>query len=383
MSESTPRPNPHHLPPAGWHPDPYSPGQDRWWSGSGWTGKVRQSSAAPTAATTGSATTSGPTAPPPRRSPDTGSLTRRWWFKPAVYGAVALTIFGIGRASAAVDPTGTPAYRSLEDSRAATLDELSTVQAALTSAEHERDVAQTQAAQASADLDTATAALSDLKAGIVTTTVTTIVDGDTIDTAAGTVRVIGIDAPEQGQCNYAGATENLGTLIPVGSTVRLIPVEAKGDADESGRLLRYVESDGKDAGLEQITSGYAIARYDSRDGHGAHPREADYIAADEANDPPDDSECAIQEREAAAAAQAAAAAAAAAEQAAAAQAQADAEARAAADARVGCDPSYPTVCIPPAPPDLDCGDILYHRFTVVGNDPHGFDGDHDGVGCES
>lgn len=48
-----------------------------------------------------------------------------------------------------------------------------------------------------------------------------------------------------------------------------------------------------------------------------------------------------------------------------------------------CDPSYPDVCIPPAPPDLDCGDIPYKRFEVVGADPHRFDGDHDGVGCES
>ena len=48
-----------------------------------------------------------------------------------------------------------------------------------------------------------------------------------------------------------------------------------------------------------------------------------------------------------------------------------------------CDPSYPGVCIPPAPPDLDCGDITFRRFQVVAPDPHGFDGNHDGVGCES
>lgn len=47
-----------------------------------------------------------------------------------------------------------------------------------------------------------------------------------------------------------------------------------------------------------------------------------------------------------------------------------------------CDPSYPTVCIPPPPPDLDCGEISYRRFPVVGADPHRFDGDHDGIGCE-
>ncbi len=48
-----------------------------------------------------------------------------------------------------------------------------------------------------------------------------------------------------------------------------------------------------------------------------------------------------------------------------------------------CDPSYPTVCIPPYPPDLDCGEIRYVHFRVIQPDPHGFDGDKDGIGCES
>lgn len=48
-----------------------------------------------------------------------------------------------------------------------------------------------------------------------------------------------------------------------------------------------------------------------------------------------------------------------------------------------CDPSYPTLCIPPNSPDLDCGDIGARRFQVLPPDPHRFDGDRDGVGCES
>jgi hypothetical protein len=49
-----------------------------------------------------------------------------------------------------------------------------------------------------------------------------------------------------------------------------------------------------------------------------------------------------------------------------------------------CHPAYPTVCIPPPPPDLDCGDIPYHNFPVDRRygDPHRFDGDQDGIGCE-
>ena len=49
-----------------------------------------------------------------------------------------------------------------------------------------------------------------------------------------------------------------------------------------------------------------------------------------------------------------------------------------------CDPSYPGVCIPSPPPDLDCVDVPHTNIRVVGRDPHGFDGwDNDGVGCET
>jgi micrococcal nuclease len=48
----------------------------------------------------------------------------------------------------------------------------------------------------------------------------------------------------------------------------------------------------------------------------------------------------------------------------------------------GCHPSYPNVCIPPPPPDLDCADMPYRGFRVLPPDPHGFDGDNDGIGCE-
>jgi hypothetical protein len=55
--------------------------------------------------------------------------------------------------------------------------------------------------------------------------------------------------------------------------------------------------------------------------------------------------------------------------------------------RGNCAPSYPDVCIPPPPPDLNCADIPYKNFRVLWNvpdpDPHHFDGDHDGIGCES
>lgn len=47
------------------------------------------------------------------------------------------------------------------------------------------------------------------------------------------------------------------------------------------------------------------------------------------------------------------------------------------------DRSYPNVCIAPPPPDLDCKDIPYRNFKVLPPDPHRFDRDKDGIGCES
>jgi len=53
-----------------------------------------------------------------------------------------------------------------------------------------------------------------------------------------------------------------------------------------------------------------------------------------------------------------------------------------ADDKSGCDSSYPTVCIPPGPPDLDCSEIQFRSFEVIGADPHRLDGDGNGIGCE-
>jgi micrococcal nuclease len=50
-----------------------------------------------------------------------------------------------------------------------------------------------------------------------------------------------------------------------------------------------------------------------------------------------------------------------------------------------CDPAYPTVCIRPLNPggDLDCADVPDRRFQVLPPDPHNFDGDLNGIGCEA
>jgi len=49
-----------------------------------------------------------------------------------------------------------------------------------------------------------------------------------------------------------------------------------------------------------------------------------------------------------------------------------------------CDPSYPDFCMPPHPPDLNCPDVPANLkpFRVLPPDPHNFDGNKDGRGCE-
>ena len=53
-----------------------------------------------------------------------------------------------------------------------------------------------------------------------------------------------------------------------------------------------------------------------------------------------------------------------------------------------CDPHYPTVCMPPSPPDFDCADLSFRGFQVLHTptpatpDPHSFDNNFDGIGCQ-
>jgi micrococcal nuclease len=104
---------------------------------------------------------------------------------------------------------------------------------------------------------------TDLDTGEELWTVVDVIDGDTIRvTAAGheaTVRLIGINAPESGECFYAEATDAL--QFAVGSSgVRL--ERDVSDVDRFGRWLRFVESsDGVDVGGELVAAGYARSQW--------------------------------------------------------------------------------------------------------------------------
>lgn len=186
--------------------------------------------------------------------------------------------------------------------------------------------------------------------------VTNVVDGDTIDInlngAVVRVRYIGMDTPEYDQTCGTEATQANAALV-AGQSVRL--VRDVSETDQYGRLLRYVYVGDTFVNGALVAGGWAVAK--------------DY--------PPDTAMSGVlHSLMAQGAGQGCALV----------VAPLPTEpVRAPEPLPVGnCDPSYPTVCIPPPPPDLDCGDIPYRRFQVLPPDPHNFDGsDNDGLGCES
>jgi len=232
---------------------------------------------------------------------------------------------------------------------------------------------------------------------VVTYHVSHVVDGDTIDVvgpdgSTATVRFIGIDSPERNQCGFDAATEAMVALV--GDKDVVLTPGARDDVDKYGRMLRYVDVDGVDAGQAMLESGLAIARYDSRDGYGKHTREDAYLVADYLT--PTDPACSapsttVPAKRAVAPVTAPAPAPVqpvsppipvpAPVQPAPAPIPAPAP-PSVTPAPSGCEPAYPTVCIPRGP-DLDCGDISFRRFVVNPPDPFRFDADGDGVGCES
>lgn len=106
-----------------------------------------------------------------------------------------------------------------------------------------------------------------------------VVDGDTVVIDSGQhVRLIGVDTPERGTCGYGEAKDAMRRLVE-GRTVHLVNPGSVQDRDTYGRLLRFVDVGGRDAGLAQIRAGRAVARFDSRDGYDPHPREDMYHRA--------------------------------------------------------------------------------------------------------
>ena len=204
--------------------------------------------------------------------------------------------------------------------------------------------------------------------------VTRVIDGDTIDLSSGArVRLLQIDTPEPGtgECYSRAAGRELRRMLPVGASVVLEADPRLDRADAYGRLLRYVRRGGVNVNLELVRRGAATvwfyrgergryagrllsagrsARSAGRGIWGACPGAVWNPLGPATTGPGSGAQAGTTPGRGIAG---------------------------------SCDPSYPTVCIPPPPPDLDCRDIPHKRFRVRPPDPHGFDGEGDGLGCES
>lgn len=225
---------------------------------------------------------------------------------------------------------------------------------------------------------TSTAGTASIPVDAERATVDWITDGDTMDITLPngdeeSVRLIGLDAPEvhpttnePRQCFADDATRILISLAKKGTRIWL--ERDVSDRDRFGRLVRYVwiERGGEALllNLELVRRGAGIAYPFEPD----TSREAEFKQAEreaKANDAGLWGACggiraagesaSVNEGDPAFGITA---------------------------ARDGCDPAYPTVCIPSPPPDLDCPQITFARFQVLPPDPHRFDLDFDGIGCE-
>lgn len=213
--------------------------------------------------------------------------------------------------------------------------------------------------------------------------VTRVVDGDTIHVRIGKntekVRLLGIDAPEKGVCYSAEAAAYLRRLA-MNKTVRLLGDRTQARRDRFNRLLAYVHlPNGKDIEVELLRGGFAtvyvynnrpfsrLAQYEAAEDFAAGARFGGWATCQTSSTPTTTT---------------------------ATTATTTTSTTTATTVLplvpptpppappANCDPSYPTVCIRPPPPDLDCGDVPYKNFRVLQPDPHRFDGNKDGYGCE-
>lgn len=118
--------------------------------------------------------------------------------------------------------------------------------------------------------------------------VTRIVDGDTIIARdaqgqdLGSVRILGMDAPElahdgrPAMCGAADAKEELGRRLD-GHDITLVSDPNQPDRDTYGRLLRYVEVGSSDVSESLIRSGHAPDSSRAR----SHTRHDTYAAAED------------------------------------------------------------------------------------------------------
>jgi micrococcal nuclease len=107
-----------------------------------------------------------------------------------------------------------------------------------------------------------------------TVVVARINDGDTLTLRGGAkVRLVQVDAPElTTDCYGRAAQQDLASLVPAGTRVRLVRDAGLDDTDRYGRLLRYVLVGETDVNVELVRRGSA-SPYFFRNERGEHADE--------------------------------------------------------------------------------------------------------------
>ncbi len=232
-------------------------------------------------------------------------------------------------------------------------------------------------------------------AGLVTGTIVNVVDGDTADVQLNgqvtRLRLIGMDTPETVdprkpvQCFGREASNKAKELLS-GKTVQLEADASQDERDIYNRLLRYVWlPDGKLFNLEMIAQGYAHEyTYEVPYKYQTVFKDAQRIAREHGMGLWSPATCNGNTEQPAPSPPAAPSPTAAPLPPRPSSPPPPPPLPSSPPPQSGnCHPSYPDFCIPPPPPDLDCPDIPRKNFRVLRPDVHRFDGDGDGIGCES
>jgi micrococcal nuclease len=214
-------------------------------------------------------------------------------------------------------------------------------------------------------------------------TVTHIVDGDTIDVDdynTTRIRLALVDAPEVYEEGYEQAKQFASSLCPIGSQV-LVDQDDAQLHDGFGRMLAKVtcysgaannNNPTQNLNAELLNNGHAyvmneycsvseFSREKWVEGYGCGRDDAASSLETLPPQPPPSSRPSNDDEE---------------------EDENDENDTSDDNGDGDCDPSYPDVCIPSPPPDLDCPDVSERDFAVVGSDPHRFDREGDGIGCE-
>jgi len=175
-----------------------------------------------------------------------------------------------------------------------------------------------------------------------------IIDGDTLQINGFIIRLSLANTPEKTKNGFNEATSFTKELCPVNSTL-LFDQDDKQKNDKFGRVLGKVFCSGKNLNAELLYSNHAkiSKRFCSVSEFSGETWAQKYGCATKeikSQTPKDTPKTSLSSQ---------------------------------------CDPSYPDFCIKPYPPDLDCRDISSKNFRVLPPDPHRFDVDKNGIGCES